>query len=313
MNILVKSATILSMESSRESLHEKASHGKKIFPYIVYHSRIPEWLSGFPLHWHEEFEIILVTFGKAVFTVNGKRYVAKKNDILLIPPESIHSIERHFEDFVEYFNILFTFSLLEENSESHCTRRYFSKFLDAGNFRTIQIEENTSLHQKLFLPVQDLIQHREETFSGYELMIKSRLFEIFHNLAQENLKENASSLESSSDSSISKKNTEKIKKILSFTAEHFSEPITIQDAASICSVSESRFMGLFKQQTGMSYIQYLNNYRLEAAAEELSDSIRTKKSVTEIALQNGFENISYFIRAFRAKFDCTPKEYSRKH
>ena len=302
------------MQNSRESLHEKASHGKKIFPYTVYHSRIPEWLGGFPLHWHEEFEIILVTYGRGLFTVNGKEFLANKDDIILIPSESIHAIERNQNDSVEYFNILFTFSLLEENSESLCSRRYFSKLEEESNFRNYFIRSGTALHQKIFKGVKDLVLHREQSYSGYELMIKSRLFEILYHINQENIHENteASGSELNQALATGKKNTERIKKILSYTAEHFAEKITIEDAAEICSVSESRFMGLFKEQTGMSYVQYLNNYRLEAAAEELSDSAKTKKTVTDIALQNGFENISYFIRAFRSKFGCTPKEYGKK-
>ena len=68
-------------------------------------------------------------------------------------------------------------------------------------------------------------------------------------------------------------------------------------------------MNVFRDQTGMSFIQYLNDYRLEVAAEQLSNG---NESVTEIAVKNGFDNISYFIRAFKAKFGCTPLEYKKR-
>ena len=60
--------------SRRSSLRETASHGKKTFPFAVYHGRIPEWLDGFPLHWHDEFEIIFVSYGTGIVTVQGSRF-----------------------------------------------------------------------------------------------------------------------------------------------------------------------------------------------------------------------------------------------
>ena len=292
------------LRESRESLHEKTSHGKKTFPYIVYHARIPEWLLYFPLHWHDEFEIILVTFGQGIFTVNGRKYLCEKDDIILIPSGAIHSMEQQENFNVEYFNILFSFSLLEENPDSHCSRQFFSRISENVILKNYHLKKDSSLNSQLLPLVKDLVLHRAEKYSGYELMIKARLFEILHIIINQDLNEGAYKNQSERE----RINTERLKKILSYTAEHFSERITIEEAASICSVSPSRFMSIFRSQTGMSYIQYLNDYRLEASAELLSSG---NFSVTEAAIKNGFENISYFIRAFRKKFGCTPLEYRK--
>ena len=290
------------LKESRESLHEKTSHGKKTFPYIVYHARIPEWLLCFPLHWHDEFELILVTYGQGIFTVNGRKYLCEKDDIILIPSGAIHSMEQHQNDNVEYFNILFSFSLLEENPDSHCSRQFFSRISENVILKEYHLKKDTFLNSQILPLVKDLVAHRAEKYSGYELMIKARLFEILHIIINQNLNEDRNKNHNERE----RINTDRLKKILSYTAEHFSERITIEDAASVCSVSPSRFMSIFRAQTGMSYIQYLNDYRLEASTELLTSG---SFSVTEIAIKNGFENISYFIRAFRKKFGCTPLEY----
>ncbi len=293
------------MENSmlhRESLHETNSHGKKTFPYVVYHARIPEWLLGFPLHWHDEFEIIFVTEGSAVFTVDGRRMCAGKNDMVLVPSGAVHSIERDGDRWCEYFNILFSFSLLEENPDSHCARKYFSFFQDTVFFRELFLKSTMPLSKKIQPLVKDLIDHRKQNYSDYELMVKGRLFEILHLIFDGNIVKDSSNVPGRQN----KNNSERIKKIVSYTREHFSERITIGMAASVCSLSESRFMNFFREQTGMSYIRYLNDFRLESGAEEL---LSEKKPVTEIALDNGFENISYFIRAFKKKFGVTPLEY----
>ena len=73
--------------------------------------------------------------------------------------------------------------------------------------------------------------------------------------------------------------------------------------------SESHFMKYFKQYAGMSFIQYLNDYRLTRAGEFLQN---TEESVTQIALKCGFENLSYFNRLFRRKFGVTRGRYRER-
>lgn len=293
------------MTQYREPIHETVSHGKKTFPYAVYHARIPEWLLGFPLHWHDEFEIILVTYGQGLFTVNSRTSLCHTGDVIIIPPGSIHSIERNQNDYVEYFNILFSFSLLEENPESHCFRNFLTLISESTCLKNCFLTQENPLTAKIAPLAKDLIDHRDEKYSGYELMIKSRLYEILHHLIKENLCDEKASPQSERE----KENARKLKKVLSYTKEHFAEKISVSEAASQCSLSESRFMTFFKNQTGTSYVQYLNDYRLEAAAAQIQNS---HTPVTDVALQNGFENISYFIRSFKKKFGCTPLSYRKQ-
>ena len=84
----------------------------------------------------------------------------------------------------------------------------------------------------------------------------------------------------------------------------------MEDAASLFALSASRFMRIFREETGMSFVQYVNDYRLASAGEQLLSSSGT---VTDIAFENGFENISYFIRLFQRKFGCPPSEYRKRN
>lgn len=292
------------MISSRESIHETVSHGKKTFPFTVYHAKIPDWLMGFPLHWHDEFELIYITYGQGLFTVNGKRYLCKEGDLVVIPPGAIHSIERNQEDNIEYFNILFSFSLLEENPQSICYRKFLTLISDYDCMKDNLIKCESRIGKMLAPSVKDLIDHRHQKYSGYELMIKSQLYKILYILFNENL--NAKKEESTNQKEM--ENARRLKKILLYTRKHFTEKISIDEAAKIVSLSPSRFMAFFKSQTNSSFVQYLIDYRLEIAAEEI---IQSRLSITEIAMKNGFENISYFIRSFKKKFGKSPLAYRK--
>ena len=65
-------------------------------------------------------------------------------------------------------------------------------------------------------------------------------------------------------------------------------------------------MKFFKETMGVSFIQYLNDYRLEIAAELLTT---TTDNILDIAFHTGFNNISYFNRCFKNKYGVSPGRY----
>ena len=69
-------------------------------------------------------------------------------------------------------------------------------------------------------------------------------------------------------------------------------------------------MSFFKQYVGMSCIQYINHYRIQKAAHMLEE---TSRPVMEIAMDHGFDNISYFNLQFRKEFGMTPREFRSQH
>ena len=284
----------------KQTLRELKEHGKKSFHFAIYQGRIPEWLSGYPLHWHREFEIIFLTYGTGYITVQGEKFLCQKDDIILIPPEQVHSIARKDEDFMAYHNILFDFSFLEENPESFCSRAFFQNFSENSKLKEIHVEKGSELNQKLLPLLKNLADIPHDCYEENALLIKARLFEVMHHL------KNQVGAPNETPSSYEKRI--RLKKVLSFIQENFSRNIAVEEAAKLTNLSPSRFMKMFKEQTGMAFIQYLNDYRLELSAEEL---LQSTKSVTQIAFENGFENLSYFISLFRRKFALSPSEYRK--
>ena len=86
--------------------------------------------------------------------------------------------------------------------------------------------------------------------------------------------------------------------------------ITIKNVSALCGFSESHFMKLFKELTGMSFNAYLVNYRLELSAKQL---IETNQKIIDIATNCGFNNHSYFTRAFLKKYGLTPAKYRQSN
>lgn len=86
--------------------------------------------------------------------------------------------------------------------------------------------------------------------------------------------------------------------------------LTLNDIAGELYVSDNYLRYLIKEKTGMSFVKYLTDIRLECAASILS---RTDRKVQEVAQEVGFEDAGYFTRVFTKKYACSPSKYRDKN
>jgi len=85
-------------------------------------------------------------------------------------------------------------------------------------------------------------------------------------------------------------------------------PHTLAELARAANMSPYHFLRTFKAVTGITPHQWLLRARLREAAQRLSSS---RTEVTAIALDVGFDDLSNFIRSFRAEFGVSPRQYRR--
>ena len=280
-------------------LHETKIHGTADFPYIVYHGKIPDFIHSYPLHWHEEAELIYVTSGSIKITVWTNTYHAKEGDIVILMPHVIHSIEQIDSIDAEYFNIVFHFSLLEKSEENVCYDKYLKPFITYEKSVNCYEPKGSHLNTCLTPLLLSLIENRRESYTTCEYLVKSNLFLIMHYL-------NQNCIQTDHNEMLLQTSYHKIKTALYHVQNSYAKNITVKEAATLCGFSESHFMKLFKELTGMSFTAYLVNYRLELSAKQL---LETDQKIIDIATNCGFNNHSYFTRAFQKKYGITPAKY----
>ena len=277
-------------------LHETKIHGTIDFPYIVYPGRIPEYIQSFPRHWHEEAELIYVASGCLKVTVWSEAYQLSAGDIVIVLPHTIHSIEQIGSESAAYYNIVFHFSIFGNDA---CYEKYLKPFLTHEKSVNCYERCGSALNECLKPLVLSLIEHRRSSYTTHEYLVKSHLFMIMHLLNQHcvDAKENKLALHQTYD---------KLKMALYWVRINYARETSLKKVAALCGFSESHFMKLFKELTGMSFTAYLVGYRLELAASQL---IETNLNIIEIAANCGFHNHSYFTRAFVKKYGITPIKY----
>ena len=280
------------------AFHETKTHGQIEFPYTVYKGDIPGFIHAFPLHWHDEMELIFVKDGQGIVTVQSTRYEVACGDIVIIPMQTVHAIERKNNYSMHYYNILFSLSVLD-GADDICRKKYFDPMYHGEIHPMIYVPNGCELNKLLSPLMTTLIEIRHNEY-GNELLIKSALFAAIHHIIAFSLPQSAKSVDTS--------NYDKLKKLLLYVRQHYSERITVNTAAGICAYSCSHFMKIFKSMTGQSFTEYLIDFRLNIAASALS---LTNSRIIDIALDCGFENLSYFSRAFCGKYGVTPSEYRK--
>ncbi len=291
------------MASTKNILsYESKIHGKTDFPYAVYMVEVPDSLKSFPLHWHEDFEIILIQEGELLLQVQELSYTARKGDIVLVPCGALHSIRQSGKKTSLYFNILFKLSLLEPDDKSRFYQKYFAP-LAVENGIINFIGYGTSLNKDLYPIIKRLIEERDIDYDNQELVIKGLLFFVLEVLQSTIRNDFYRTNKEKKHCSITK-----LKPLLKKISDTPQEQITIEQAASICAMSETYFMKFFKKMTGLTFTQYLNLVRLERAQTLLKT---TDLSVLQVSEYAGFNNLSYFIRSFKKHYGRTPGQWRK--
>ena len=87
-------------------------HGSEAFPFAVYCGIIPTFIPAYPLHYHEEMELIYCEAGSGSITIDRATVTLHTGDVAVILPGQIHAIAAAEAGTFRYYNILFRFSLL---------------------------------------------------------------------------------------------------------------------------------------------------------------------------------------------------------
>ena len=100
-----------------------------------------------------------------------------------------------------------------------------------------------------------------------------------------------------------------MKNIHNFVEQNYTQTIDFQEVISLTNLSNAAFCRYFKRMTGMTFTEYLNQYRINQAKQLLLQDY----SVTETCYACGFENLSYFNKSFRRLVGENPLGFKKRH
>ena len=160
-------------------LHETKLHGIPNFPYTVYCGSIPAWFSSFPLHWHDDFELIYCASGQIQVTLWGQVYILRAGDLIVILPHGVHSIEQAGTESGDYFNIMFHPSLFASGENDPCYEKYVLPFLNGGRTMSCFHPADTLFNQDVTPCDQKVSVQRAAEQCGFSSSHFMKLFKEF--------------------------------------------------------------------------------------------------------------------------------------
>lgn len=283
------------MQIRQTHLKEIKERGTLYFPIEHYYVTDvhPQYIM--PLHWHEEIEIIRISEGCFVASLDNDTIYAHAGDVLIVNSGFLHGgqpLDCVYECIV--FNPIFI--------NGNLSKIKFLELLESHSiFLNSYIPSN---NDELHHAFNTLFTAMREKNDGYDLTTVGCIFNIFGLMNKHHLFSAIGHLDTNKY-----KNIEIIKNILTYIDTHFNEQITLQDLSDIANMSPKYFCRFFNEMTNHTPIDYVNYYRIEYACELLSS---TTQSILEVAMKSGFNDLSYFIKTFKKHKKITPKQYAKK-
>jgi len=99
---------------------------------------------------------------------------------------------------------------------------------------------------------------------------------------------------------------EAIRRAVSYIIAHYREQVTLPELLQLTGMSRATFSRQFKLHAGRSFSTFINQVRLKAVCRALRE---TSGSITYIALEHGFNQLSFFNRLFRRELNMSPSDY----
>jgi AraC-like DNA-binding protein len=272
---------------------EDRRQGTYDFPIAFYHVDSNHSHYQMPYHWHPEYEIIRITEGSFRLTVDGHLLTAGKNDILFIQGGTLHG---GIPAQCTYECIVFDMRLLLGNNKL-CNKQIQQLILHEISIPLNLPKDQISLNHT----IDALFNFMEGKKSGYEFMIQGALYLMLGFIFEARLIHVNTKVQTTSSIQL-----RRFKDVLNYMEDHYSEQITLEDMSRVACLSPRYFCRFFRKMTQSTPTEYLNYYRIECACDQL---IQMQCSITEVALNCGFNDISYFIKAFHKAKGVTPKQY----
>ena len=264
--------------------------------YVNIATRTKEYKFNMPdNHFHQYYELYYCKYSTCSYFVNNRILELHSGDFLLVPPREMHYTKYNSATPCTRINIYFKYSDLVDNT--FFTNEDFKKY-----FTTIEVFHVPNAYQnKINEHLQNMLAEDkiDDNYSAVNLRLYlKQLFFLCMRFCKFN----------QSTPAIINTLDEQILTALRYISDNYAETLSLESVASISGLSYTYFSKKFKLTTGMRFKEYLNIVRLKHAATELAT---TNISITEIAINCGFNDSNYFTDVFKKIYGLSPRKYRK--
>lgn len=273
------------------------------FPYIASCVELDKYMGHFvPWHWHKTVELFYMESGILEYRTPRKSLLFPAGSGGLINSNVLHMTKSHSETHktIQLIHIFDT-SFLAGEPGSKIEQKYIMPITTASQLDILPLYPDNPIQADTLNLIHNafLISERE---TGYEIKLREALSNIW--LALFRMAAPLLGEKGSHD-----KANDKIKQMMIYIHEHYTEKISIPQIAASAFLSERECFRVFRDCLHTTPAEYLKSYRLQMARQMLA---KTKEPISSICYACGLGSSSYFGKVFREYMGCTPLEYRIK-
>lgn len=278
-----------------DSMRELAVHGTPEFQFKYYYDNIESFDNHcIDYHWHNEFEWCVIEKGIAECIINSKHIPLYEGDGIFINSKAIHCFKTDNGAIMP--NILFSPEFISpEMSEIHS--EYIKPVLnsDFTHFVFRKTDKNNILSElnQIFKLCENNTYQKIDIHIDVCILWKD-FIHITNGYWSKQQNKQSILLQA------------RTRTMMNFIIQNYKSKITLSDIAASANISKSEALRCFNKEINTTPVNYLIDYRLKKAKEYL---ISTNDTITQIALNIGIDNVSYFVRLFTKKYGVTPKAF----
>lgn len=246
-------------------------------------------------HYHNRYELYYLLAGENIFFIKDRTYLIKKGGLVLIDSNDLHRTSATGQAEHERILIEFNGNFLSDHLNSLNDLNPFSCFKQKSNLIELNIEEQTWIEDLLFT----ILKENKEKKSGYYTYIKLLLLQLLIFLSR-------STKQLNREIEYPDELHSRISDIARFINISYNQNITLEFLSKKFSISPYYLSRTFKEVTGFSFIEFLNNVRIKEAQRLLR---KTKLTITEISQKSGYNSLTHFGRMFKNNTGLSPLKY----
>ena len=250
-------------------------------------------------HTHSFLELAYVTDGEAVHSFGGITTTVRKGDYFVVDYGVPHAYKSTSDKPYRLINCLFL-PVLIDSSLGWCQSfsRLLEHYLIRMNPGAKQISPvNCQFHDSdgtILSYLEQMLAEYEKKEAGYVEVLRSLLVTVLV-LSMRTLPETAAY-------------SSPVTAAEGYIRRHYAEPITLSAIASKNNYSTPHFCRKFREETGMSFTEYLSKVRIEEACRLLAN---TKQRIIDVAAEVGYRDIGSFHRVFRTQMGVSPRDFRK--
>lgn len=251
---------------------------------------------AFDFHYHDFDKIIIFLSGKVTYVVEGKSYHLKPWDILLVRHHDIHKPIIDKDSVYERIVIWVKNEFIEQQHRKDCDlSTCFEQSLEKS-FNLIRVR--SSLQSEIRTIISNLEDSLRSEEFGHDLLSDTYFLQLLVYMNRVFLDSSFSQDESALTYN------RQITELIKYINTHLGEDLSNETLAKKLFLSKYYLMHRFKEETGYTLHNYIEQKRLLHASELIKEGVPVMKAAQEC----GFREYSTFLRAFKRNFHISPKE-----